>query len=114
MTRSEILIVMLVAFFFVGCQSARQSASGSGVSRRDMDALKSAAKALSGREVTDEDIYRLANQLKDNSENRSAVESVTNAFTRKAVIYYCPIDGKRFAASVKECPEHHVKLLLLE
>ena len=113
-TRAEIWIVLFLASSFVGCQSATQSATGSGVSRREMDALKSAAKALSGRDVTDDDIYRLADQLKNNSEERSAVESVTNALTQRSIIYYCPVDGKRFASSVKECPQHHVKLKLLE
>ena len=114
MTWSEILIVFFLASSFVGCQTLRQSATDTGVSRREMEALKSAAKALSGREISDDDIYRLANQLKNNSEERSAVESVTKALTKKPVIYYCPVDGERFSQSIKICPDHHVELMLLE
>ena len=114
MTCREIIILTIFALCFFGCQSGLQSDSGAAVSRKQMDALKSAAKTLSGHEVTDDDIYRLADELKNNAENRSAAASVTDALTHRPVIYYCPVDGKRFAASVKECPQHHVKLELLE
>ena len=67
MAWSEILIILFLASSFVGCQTATQSASGAGVSRREMEAIKSAAKAYSGRDVMDDDIYRLADELKNNA-----------------------------------------------
>ncbi len=116
-TFKEFLLIFMAAALFVGCQSAAVSKPGSSqgvIPRREMDALKSAAKAYSGRDVSDEDIYRLANQLQNNSEAQEATSTVTNALIQRPVVYYCPVDGKRFAPSVKECPEHHVQLKLLE
>ena len=115
MTRLEIFVLVLVAFVVLGCQSTSLDKNSTGViPARQMQAIKSAAKAYTGKDVTDEDIYRMANQLSENAEVQTAIESVANELTQKPVIYYCPIDGKRFSPLVKKCPEHHVELKLVE
>ena len=77
--------------------------------------LRSVAGAVRGKPLTDDEVKTLSRQLKSDPQARSAVQSITNSISEnKQAVKYCPVDGKRFASSLKECPDHHVPLKELD
>jgi len=108
MTRVIILVLML---FLTGCQTLRQPKAKM-ESREDVQsALETITEALSGRQLSEEELNNLARDLKTDKEAQSAIQSITNSMSGKKVnIKYCPVTGKRYAPSLVNCPEHGVAL----
>lgn len=81
-------------------------------SSRDVEqALISVAGAVKKENVTSEDIKKLGQQIRTDKDAQSAVSSITQSMGhQKLKIKYCPVDGKRFAGTVLDCPDHHVEL----
>ena len=79
-------------------------------------ALKAVAEEISGKELTDEEFGDLKKKLTETEESQSAVTAIKESFSPQTpvVIKYCPVDGKRYAARLEECPEHKVKLKIVE
>jgi hypothetical protein len=74
-------------------------------------ALQTVGGALTGKELTPEELQELSRRIEKDPEAQSAVQTVTSALTeRPKDIKYCPIDGKRFSARIDICPEHRVIL----
>ena len=77
--------LICILFFFCGCQTVSSHHKSSSV-ETDKDAM-------------------------------SAVKAIANSLSGKRLnvnVYYCPVDGERFSARVKVCPEHHVLLKKVE
>lgn len=81
-------------------------------SRDDIEkSLQSVTGALSGQNVSEEDLRALSRDVQKDPSTRSAVEAVTGAVSgQSAAVRYCPVDGKRFSPTLKFCPEHGVEL----
>ncbi len=77
--------------------------------------LESVASAMSGHEVNQQDLKKVVQDLKNDKDSRSAVESVSNSLGGQGLdVKYCPVNGKRFSARLKLCPQHNVPLLPVE
>ena len=57
----------------------------------------------------------IVEQMRHNQETRETVETLANTIAGQEVkAKYCPVDGERYAPSVKICPKHQVELKTLE
>ena len=78
--------------------------------RETTTAVKSVGSAMSGKDLSDEDVRKLERDVRHDPQTQSAVEAITQPVQAK----YCPIDGKHFSGHLKLCPEHHVELIEIE
>lgn len=110
------ITVILIICSFVGCKSVSSSRfeKQSDVRKEEQSSLISVAGAISGKELTDEDLKNLGKQLRTSEEAKSAVEIITNSLSGNNKIKYCPIDGKRYGPNLEKCPDHNVLLKELE
>jgi hypothetical protein len=111
MSLRSLLLIIGIAIFFYGCQTTQ---SNRPVTRQDIDAVKRVASEIAGREVSEEELYRLGKMMQANAQTQEAVGVITNTLTQKPIIKYCPVDGKRFAPNITICPQHNVELKVLE
>ena len=99
-----------------GCQTVHSTKAAQAKSEEEArQSLRSVAGAVRGKPLTDEELKVLSRELKDDPQARSAVEAITGSVSKnQQAVKYCPVDGKRYAAYLKECPEHHVPLKELD
>ncbi len=109
------LLVVIVLFLFTGCQTVSQPKAET-ESRKDVrEALGTITQAISGKQLSKEELKNLTKDLRTNKDARSAIQSITDSMSRKTVkVKYCPVTGRRYAPRVVICPVHKVKLKLLE
>lgn len=108
-------VIFLLMTSLAGCQTAGGQKRQVGTGREARQAIVSITAAASGRALTEEDLHHLERQIKTDPQAKTAVENVTDALSGRQVnIKYCPVDGKRYAARLKVCPEHDVELKFLE
>jgi hypothetical protein len=117
----EIWALAIVGVLLAGCATPAQKAPAERSpakveTRADVkSALESVTKAVSGQQVTEAEMRNLSRQIEQDAGTRRAVETVTDAVSGAPVqVKYCPIDGKRFSAGLKTCPEHSVELKVVE
>jgi hypothetical protein len=109
--------VLLVA---AGCASSPERKVNGGSqkaeSREDIErSLQSVTGALSGQNVSQEELRTLSRDIQKDPSTRRAVEAVTGAVSgQSTAVKYCPVDGKRFSPTLKFCPEHDVELKNVE
>ena len=112
------LLILIVLFLtsFIGCQTAHPAKTGETTREEEANqALRKVAAAMRGKPLSDAEVKNLSQQLKTDPEARKAVQSITGSMAGKQnSVKYCPIDGKRYSASLFECPEHHVPLKELD
>jgi len=78
-------------------------------------ALGSVSEAITGKEMTEDELRGLAKDLRTNEETQSAVKKIADSLEGKnIVIKYSPATGKRYSADMEYCPETGVKLLPVE
>lgn len=106
------VVILFICFFISSCQTARPNIKSQQETSQDVEsALKTVAGAVKGSPLTDDDVKKLNKQIRQDKEAQSAVSTITNTMGGQArTIKYCPIDGKRFAATVQTCPDHGVEL----
>lgn len=97
--------------FLSGCASSQSQVQRP---REDREAIKSVAGSIVGRPVSDEDFIKLEKEMKNNPDTKSAVETLERSMNAKPSIKYCPVDGARFASRVELCPEHNVRLKMVD
>ena len=79
------------------------------------EALSAVAGALSGKPLDEDDLRNLEKQIRTDEEAQTAIQAITGSVGGKVpVVKYCPITGKRYAAHMEYCPEHNVKLEIVE
>ena len=106
--------LVTLIFVFCGCQTLSQQQKPQLQKQAQQD-LKSVAGSLSNKPLTEEEWKKLQDQVKNNPEAQTAVQSVTDSLqNKKVIIKYCPVDGKRFSSHLTICPEHHVLLEILK
>ena len=80
-----------------------------------VSALRVVTGAVSSTDMTDEDLYRAAQRMKDDPEAKTAVEAVSSAFDQRNVrMKYSPQTGKRYSPDLEFDPETGVRLLPVE
>ena len=110
----------LAALFLAGCASTAERQGGARGARKEsrqesLSAASAVLEAVSGQDVTEKDLKNLAQQMREDEEAQSAVQSISNAFDpNRPKIKYCPVCGKRYRFTFEECPVHHVPLKILE
>jgi len=105
--------IFLGVVFLTGCQTVKPQDRQSREQSRA--ALQAVAGAITGQEVSAQQMKDLGEDLQKDPEARSAVQAITGSLEGDpAAITYCPVDGKRYAPNVKRCPVHDVELKTLE
>ncbi len=97
-----------------GCQTVAKQPQGDG-SKDVVSALGTVTEGLTNKDLSREDLRKLAEQVQKDPEARSAVQSINQSFNiQDSGIKYCPVDGTHFSSRVELCPEHKVKLIPVE
>ncbi|MCK5180718.1 MAG: hypothetical protein KAR32_14395 [Candidatus Omnitrophica bacterium] len=109
------LTVFIIMILLSGCRTA-PSVQGEGETGQDVqEALSAVAGALSGKKLSEEDLKNLEKQIRTDEEAQTAIQAITGSVGGQApVVKYCPITGERYAAHMEYCPEHNVKLEIVE
>jgi len=111
--------VLMVSLLMIvmGCTSTRQQilaqdvAGKSGDRQEALEALHSMTEAVSGKDVSQQDMVDLARDIDQNEEAATAVKAITDSLQGEGISYkYCPICGKRYHPKFTYCPLHHVLL----
>ena len=120
------LIVKVISYycliflvFLLGCSATRKQIDGGGSqeeTRKEVEAaLKSVAEAISGNDLSEEDLKVLSKQLREDEDAQSAVEAITDAMSNAVrKVKYCPVDGKRYSPNLETCPDHGMPLKWVE
>ena len=104
---------LIVLFFIYGCKTIPTHPQQK--PQQVQKDLRTLTGALSHKPLTEEEWGNLQNQIKTNPQAKSAVQTITDTLgNKKLVVKYCPVDGKRFAQTLVNCPDHHVELKILE
>ncbi len=104
------LLIILLAFFLTGCQTAKIPQSKTEKQEEAVSALSSVAQALSGQELDEDTLSNLKEQAKD-PQAQSAMETISSSLRNDLqAVKYCPVDRKRYSAHLQICPEHKVEL----
>ena len=105
-------VLSFILALSAGCQSVPQKSSRVRESNKDvLNAVGQVADALAGQELTDEQKKKLTRNIQNDKEAQSALRSIAGAMdVKKAVVKYCPVDGKRYSVDLEACPDHHVSL----
>ena len=83
--------------------------------RKDVEgAIETIAEAISGKDMTEEEVDQLKDQLRNDSEAQSAIQAITDSVSEKPRIKYSPATGKRYAPHMEVDPETGVKLEWVE
>ena len=108
------LFLIMIACF--GCQITHKRGVIKSESPQEIvSAMGVVARGLTNTDLSRENLKHLATQVQKDPQARSAVKAVNTAFSiQNTGVKYCPVDGKRYSSRVDECPEHKVKLLLVE
>ena len=106
---TKMLNFFLGIVFCVGVFGCRKTAPQKNVESvgETTTALKRVGFAMSGKDLSDEDVRNLERDVRHDPQTQSAVEAITRPVQAK----YCPIDGKHFSGHLKLCPEHNVELI---
>jgi hypothetical protein len=80
-------------------------------SKEILTAVGQVADALAGQELTEDQKKKFTRDIQKDKDAQSALRSIAGAMdAKKAVVKYCPLDGKRYSVDLQMCPVHHVKL----
>ncbi|HBG61502.1 MAG: hypothetical protein A2Y03_06040 [Omnitrophica WOR_2 bacterium GWF2_38_59] len=113
------LFLILIAVFLCGCQTIKQDTSLGQTAHESRDdqesALLAVVGAVSDKELSEKDLRNLVKDIKNDEEARSAINVVADSISNKQLrVKYCPVTGKRYAASLSICPVHNVELKWVE
>ncbi|MCD4779718.1 MAG: hypothetical protein K8S27_04110 [Candidatus Omnitrophica bacterium] len=75
-------------------------------------AWETVSEAITGQEMTEDELRNLARDIRKDKDAQSALESIATALDpQKVRVKYSPATGKRYSADMEICPETGVKLL---
>lgn len=115
MKRYKIIVGGMLVLFIYGCRTIPSEQTDKQLRDEAVQSLGTVASAISGKEITEDDLRDLNKQIRNDEEAKQAVDSITDALTgENTVIKYCPIDGARFAPHIQKCPEHNIDLEILQ
>jgi hypothetical protein len=110
-----VAVVVLLA----GCASSKSAdlvvTSGNESPQEAVSALGHVAGAYAGRDLSEAELKKLAQDLQKDEEAQSAVKAIADTMEGKSAgIKYSPATGKRYSGNLEYDPETGVKLLPLE
>ncbi|MCK5013028.1 MAG: hypothetical protein KAS66_04345 [Candidatus Omnitrophica bacterium] len=109
------LAVLFVIFLLSGCKTVSTVQSREDQREEAKEVLSAIAGALSGKTLDEDDLRGLEKQIRTDEDTRSAIQAITGSVGGKSpIVKYCPITGKRYAGHIEYCPEHNVKLEIVE
>ncbi|MBF0478472.1 MAG: hypothetical protein HQL26_03215 [Candidatus Omnitrophica bacterium] len=103
-------LFVLIVFCLCGCATTGKPVSPLNNVHASEKDLTAVASAVAGKPVSAQEMRNLEKNLRTNPEAQSAVKEVADSFNGEVKVKYCPVDGKRYAPNIQECPLHHVKL----
>jgi hypothetical protein len=106
---SRCAILLGFVFSAISCQTVAQKKETQ-QQKEAIESMRTIAGSLSGKQLSDEELRKVSSQIEKNPEAQSAVESITQSMGGAGSIKYCPVDGKRFAPHIIQCPAHQVEL----
>ncbi len=107
----QYLLVASLAFFLFGCQTTYQVQDSKGDEENISEILSAVSGALSGKQLSAEELRNLEKQIRTDEDAQTAVQAITDSIGGKALqVKYCPVTGKRYASHLEICPEHQVSL----
>jgi len=102
---------LVLCLVFTGCQTSPKVQNSNETNKEAQEALTAVAGALSGKQLSKEDLRDLQKQIESDEDAQSAIQAITESVGGKGlVVKYCPITGRRYAAHIETCPEHEIKL----
>jgi len=105
-----LLVASLVIFLF-GCQTTSRDQNSKKNTEDVREVLSTVVGALSGRSLSEDELRNLENQIQSDEEAQSAIQAIADSVGGKAThVKYCPVTGRRYASHLEVCPEHQVKL----
>ena len=122
----KLLFLFIFLFFISGCISTTSNNPENNIKKvfntsqteniKDAaTALESVSEAITGKELTDDQARKLANDLRKDKDTQTAVKKITDSLEGKKIdIKYCPTDGKRYSSGMEYCPGTDIKLLPVE
>ena len=109
------LMVFFIVLFLSGCKTMGPVQSQEETGEDVTEALSAVAGALSGKSLSEDDIRNLEKQIRTDEQAQSAIQAITESVGGKTpIVKYCPVTGKRYAVHMEYCPEHNVKLEIVE
>lgn len=104
---------ILCAALLSSCQSARMPVKSPDESAEDVQrAVGVVAGALGGKAMSEDEVKRLARDLRTDENTKTAVKSITASMDPRQPgrVKYSPATGKRYAPHLEYDPETGVKL----
>lgn len=116
MNLRDFFVLFMSIIFFSGCQTMKPQGNVQESRKEQEQSIKSVVGAISGKSLSDEDFNKLKRDISSDPQARSAIESISGSMRSGGaqVVKYCPVDGERYAAHLRVCPEHNVILEVLE
>lgn len=108
------ILGILIIFSLAGCQTTSKVQSQAETTEDVSKALSAIAGALSGKQLSEEEIRNLEEQIRTDEEAQSAIQAITDAVGKAPAVKYCPVTGRRYAAHLEVCPEHQVQLEIVD
>ena len=104
-------IFYFILIICMGCATS-QPLPGSSINREETEAaLESIAEAISGQELSEEDVKKLKEQIRKDPEAQSAIKVITNSVSGQNQRWkYSPATGKRYEPHMEVDPETCVPL----
>jgi hypothetical protein len=128
MKNLRLLLCCLLVIFPLGCTSIvekriqKHPVAGKVLNTNEdedlveaVTAWETVGEAITGQEMTPDELEALAQDLRKDKDAQSALESISTALDpQKIRVKYSPATGKRYSADMEFCPETGVKLLPVE
>ncbi len=109
-----ILVGLSIILFLSGCQTATSAKSQNETNEDVSEALSAVAGALSGKQLSKEEIQNLEEQIRTDEEAQTAIKAITDSVGKTSAVKYCPVTGRRYAVHLEVCPEHQVQLEIVD
>lgn len=101
---------MALVLVLGGCQSVKPKTK----ENLNLSALTTVTTGLTHQSTTQDQVKKLAAQLKDNPRLTSTLREIKDALSARHTVKYCPENGERFSADMVYCPDGKVKLEWVE
>ena len=111
---SKLFYLSILCLFLTGCQSTQLAISEEETPEDLKQAIGSVAEALSGEELSEEEVGELTNQIQNDPEAQAAIKSISDSFSEEVRVKYNPQTGERFAPHLTHDPVTGVELKELD
>ena len=114
-TAIQFIFLLLGVCLWSGCAATGTRPEALSDQPESFSALRSVGQAVSGQDLTDEQMHKISRQIQEDEETRSAIKTIReNLSGSQARVKYCPVCGRRYSPHLKTCPIHGVELKELQ